>query len=201
MFAYVKGVLESINENYIVIDVNGIGYKIFMPNSGINKLPEIGEIVKVHTYYYVREDNISLYGFNTQEELKMFELLISVSGIGTKSALAILSEISPSSFALSVISGDVTALVKIPGIGNKTAQRMILELKDKLKTEQAITKNSIKNADIGYSNNQNNISEASSALQVLGYTKKEVDKVLSSNDFNGLSIEDIIKEALKKLSN
>lgn len=201
MFAYVKGVLESIYENYIVIDVNGIGYKIFMPNSGINKLPEIGEIVKVHTYYYVREDNISLYGFNTQEELKMFELLISVSGIGTKSALAILSEISPSSFALSVISGDVTALVKIPGIGNKTAQRMILELKDKLKTEQAITKNSIKNADIGYSNNQNNISEASSALQVLGYTKKEVDKVLSSNDFNGLSIEDIIKEALKKLSN
>ena len=201
MFAYVKGVLESINENYIVIDVNGIGYKIFMPNSGINKLPKIGEIVKVHTYYYVREDNISLYGFNTQEELKMFELLISVSGIGTKSALAILSEISPSSFALSVISGDVTALVKIPGIGNKTAQRMILELKDKLKTEQAITKNSIKNADIGYSNNQNNISEASSALQVLGYTKKEVDKVLSSNDFNGLSIEDIIKEALKKLSN
>ena len=201
MFAYVKGVLESINENYIVIDVNGIGYKIFMPNSGISKLPEIGEIVKVHTYYYVREDNISLYGFNTQEELKMFELLISVSGIGTKSALAILSEISPSSFALSVISGDVTALVKIPGIGNKTAQRMILELKDKLKTEQAITKNSIKNADIGYSNNQNNISEASSALQVLGYTKKEVDKVLSSNDFNGLSIEDIIKEALKKLSN
>ena len=201
MFAYVKGVLESIYENYIVIDVNGIGYKIFMHNSGINKLPEIGEIVKVHTYYYVREDNISLYGFNTQEELKMFELLISVSGIGTKSALAILSEISPSSFALSVISGDVTALVKIPGIGNKTAQRMILELKDKLKTEQAITKNSIKNADIGYSNNQNNISEASSALQVLGYTKKEVDKVLSSNDFNGLSIEDIIKEALKKLSN
>lgn len=201
MFAYVKGVLESIYENYIVIDVNGIGYKIFMPNSGINKLPEIGEIVKVHTYYYVREDNISLYGFNTQEELKMFELLISVSGIGTKSALAILSEISPSSFALSVISGDVTALVKIPGIGNKTAQRMILELKDKLKTEQAITKNSIKNADIGYSNNQDNISEASSALQVLGYTKKEVDKVLSSNDFNGLSIEEIIKEALKKLSN
>lgn len=201
MFAYVKGVLESINENYIVIDVNGIGYKIFMPNSGINKLPEIGEIVKVHTYYYVREDNISLYGFNTQEELKMFELLISVSGIGTKSALAILSEISPSSFALSVISGDVTALVKIPGIGNKTAQRMILELKDKLKTEQAITKNSIKNVDIGYSNNQDNISEASSALQVLGYTKKEVDKVLSSNDFNGLSIEEIIKEALKKLSN
>lgn len=201
MFAYIKGILESKNENYIVIDVNGIGYKIFMPSSGINRLPETGKIVKVHTYYHVREDNISLYGFNTQEELKMFELLISVSGIGTKSALAILSEISPSSFALSVISGDVTALVKIPGIGNKTAQRMILELKDKLKTEQAITKNSIKNADIGYSNNQNNISEASSALQVLGYTKKEIDKVLSSSDLNGLSIEDIIKEALKKLSN
>lgn len=200
MFAYIKGILESKNENYIIIDVNGIGYKIFMPSSGINRLPETGKIVKVHTYYHVREDNISLYGFNTQEELKMFELLISVSGIGTKSALAILSEISPSSFALSVISGDVSALVKIPGIGNKTAQRMILELKDKLKTEQAITKNNLKNVNIEY-NNKDNISEASSALQVLGYTKKEIDKVLVSSDLNGLSIEDIIKEALKKLSN
>lgn len=200
MFAYIKGILESKNENYIIIDVNGIGYKIFMPSSGINRLPETGKIVKVHTYYHVREDNISLYGFNTQEELKMFELLISVSGIGTKSALAILSEISPSSFALSVISGNVSALVKIPGIGNKTAQRMILELKDKLKTEQAITKNNLKNVNIEY-NNKDNISEASSALQVLGYTKKEIDKVLVSSDLNGLSIEDIIKEALKKLSN
>lgn len=200
MFAYIKGILESKNENYIIIDVNGIGYKIFMPSSGIKRLPETGKIVKVHTYYHVREDNISLYGFNTQEELKMFELLISVSGIGTKSALAILSEISPSSFALSVISGDVSALVKIPGIGNKTAQRMILELKDKLKTEQAITKNNLKNVNIEY-NNKDNISEASSALQVLGYTKKEIDKVLVSSDLNGLSIEDIIKEALKKLSN
>ena len=200
MFAYIKGILESKNENYIIIDVNGIGYKIFMPSSGINRLPETGKIVKVHTYYHVREDNISLYGFNTQEELKMFELLISVSGIGTKSALAILSEISPSSFALSVISGDVSALVKIPGIGNKTAQRMILELKDKLKTEQAITKNNLKNVNIEY-NNKDNISEASSALQVLGYTKKEIDKVLVSSDLNGLSIEDIIKKALKKLSN
>lgn len=201
MFAYIKGVLESKNENYVVVDVNGIGYKIFMPNRGISKLPEIGDMVKVHTYYYVREDNISLYGFNTQEELKMFELLISVSGIGTKSALAILSEISPSSFALSVISGDVSSLVKIPGIGNKTAQRMILELKDKFKTEQAITKNSIENMDIGYSNINDNISEASSALQVLGYTKREIDKVLSNSDFSKLSVEDIIKEALKKLSN
>ncbi len=201
MFAYIKGVLESKNENYVVVDVNGIGYKIFMPNRGISKLPEIGDMVKVHTYYYVREDNISLYGFNTQEELKMFELLISVSGIGTKSALAILSEISPSSFALSVISGDVSSLVKIPGIGNKTAQRMILELKDKFKTEQAITKNSMENIDIGYSNSNDNISEASSALQVLGYTKREVDKVLSNSDFSKLSVEDIIKEALKKLSN
>lgn len=201
MFAYIKGVLESKNENYVVVDVNGIGYKIFMPNRGISKLPEIGDMVKVHTYYYVREDNISLYGFNTQEELKMFELLISVSGIGTKSALAILSEISPSSFALSVISGDVSSLVKIPGIGNKTAQRMILELKDKFKTEQAITKNSMENIDMGYSNSNDNISEASSALQVLGYTKREVDKVLSNSDFSKLSVEDIIKEALKKLSN
>ncbi len=199
MFAYIKGVLEEKNENYVVIDVGGIGYKIFMPTNSIQQLPERGENVKVHTYYYVREDNISLFGFTTLEELKMFELLLSVSGIGTKSALATLSEITPSAFALSIITGDVSTLVKIPGVGNKTAQRMILELKDKLKTENAVAKPKtgelIENSQTGKA-----LEEASSALLVLGYTKKEIDQVLRDSQLASLSVEDMIKEALKRLS-
>ena len=134
MFAYIKGSLEEKGNNYVVIEVSGIGYKIFMSETAISKMCDLGETIKVHTYYYVREDNISLYGFLTKEELKMFELLLSVSGIGAKSAITMLSNISPSSFALAVISNDVNSLKKIPGVGPKSAQRIILELKDKLKT-------------------------------------------------------------------
>lgn len=199
MFAYIKGVLEEKNENYVVIDVGGIGYKVFMPTNSIQQLPERGENVKVHTYYYVREDNISLFGFTTLEELKMFELLLSVSGIGTKSALATLSEITPSAFALSIITGDVSTLVKIPGVGNKTAQRMILELKDKLKTENAVAKPKT-GEFVGNNQTGQALEEASSALLVLGYTKKEIDQVLRDSQLAYLSVEDMIKEALKRLS-
>lgn len=198
MIAYIKGKLEIKSSTYVVIDVNGVGYKIFMSASGISELGETGEIVKVHTYYYVREDNISLYGFNTQEELKMFELLLSVSGIGAKSAIAMLSEIKPSSFALAVISDDVKALTKIPGIGAKSAQRIILELKDKLKTEQAITKETQPEMKAVIENNSK-VEEAISALQVLGYNKKEIEKALSALNLQDLSIEDMIKKALKIL--
>ena len=199
MFAYIKGVLEEKNENYVVIDVGGIGYKVFMQTNSIQQLPERGENVKVHTYYYVREDNISLFGFTTLEELKMFELLLSVSGIGTKSALATLSEITPSAFALSIITGDVSTLVKIPGVGNKTAQRMILELKDKLKTENAVAKPKT-GEFVGNNQTGQALEEASSALLVLGYTKKEIDQVLRDSQLASLSVEDMIKEALKRLS-
>ena len=198
MIAYIKGKLEIKSSTYVVIDVNGVGYKIFMSASGISELGETGEIVKVHTYYYVREDNISLYGFNTQEELKMFELLLSVSGIGAKSAIAMLSEIKPSSFALAVISDDVKALTKKPGIGEKSAQRIILELKDKLKTEQAITKETQPEMKAVIENNSK-VDEAISALQVLGYNKREIEKALSALDLKDLSIEDMIKKALKIL--
>ena len=114
MLAYIKGSLEMKNKNYIVIDVGGLGYKIFMSENAINSLGEIGEIIKVHTYYRVREDDISIYGFKTQEELRMFELLISVSGVGAKSALVMLSCIEPSDFAIAVISNDVKVLIKRP---------------------------------------------------------------------------------------
>lgn len=197
MFAYIKGILEQKSNNYVVIDVGGIGYKIFMATKAIEALGEIGEIVKVHTHYYVREDNISLYGFNTNEELRMFELLLQVSGIGAKSAIAMLSEISPSSFALAVISDDISQLVKIPGIGKKTAARIVLELKDKLKTEEAITKTEEVKLSIS---NEEETSEAIAALQVLGYTKREIEKALENVDTKNLQLEEIIKQGLKSLA-
>lgn len=197
MFAYIKGSLEQKTNTYVVIDVGGIGYKIFMATKAIEALGEIGDIVKVHTHYYVREDNISLYGFNTNEELRMFELLLQVSGIGAKSAIAMLSEISPSSFALAVISDDISQLVKIPGIGKKTAARIILELKDKLKTEEAITKTEEVKLSIA---SEEETSEAIAALQVLGYTRKEIEKVFEKIDTKNLELEEIIKQALKYLA-
>ena len=114
MFAYIKGSLEEKSNGYVVIEAGGIGYKIFMSNTAIGVLGEIKNIVKVHTYYYVREDNISLYGFVNKEELTMFELLLSVSGIGAKSAITMLSNIDPSGFALAVITNDIKKLTKIP---------------------------------------------------------------------------------------
>lgn len=197
MFAYIKGSLEQKSNNYVVIDVGGIGYKIFMATKAIEALGEIGEIVKVHTHYYVREDNISLYGFNTNEELRMFELLLQVSGIGAKSAIAMLSEISPSSFALAVISDDISQLVKIPGIGKKTAARIVLELKDKLKTEEVIAKTEKVKLSI---TNEEETSEAIAALQVLGYTKREIEKALENVDTKKLQLEEIIKQGLKNLA-
>lgn len=202
MFAYIKGSLEVKTNGYIVIDVNGIGYKIFMSETAINKLGAIGEIIKIHTYVRVREDDISIYGFNTNEELRMFELLLSVSGIGAKSALVILSNVSVSSFALAIINNDINLLKKLPGIGPKTAQRVILELKDKLKKENEIVAN--ENTDISDTINtaimdDEKIVEATAALKVLGYTGKEIEKALEKVDAN-LSVEDIIRKGLLNLA-
>lgn len=202
MFAYIKGSLEVKTNGYIVIDVNGIGYKIFMSETAINKLGAIGEIIKIHTYVRVREDDISIYGFNTNEELRMFELLLSVSGIGAKSALVILSNVSVSSFALAIINNDINLLKKLPGIGPKIAQRVILELKDKLKKENEIVAN--ENTDISDTINtaimdDEKIAEATAALKVLGYTGKEIEKALEKVDAN-LSVEDIIRKGLLNLA-
>lgn len=196
MYAYIKGILDTKTNSYVIIEAGGIGYKIFMSLKSIESLGEVGNTVKVYTHYYVREDNISLYGFTSNEELRMFELLLSVSGIGAKSAIAMLSEISPSSFALAVISNDVSKLVKIPGIGNKTAARIILELKDKLKTEEAISAS--EEIEVAIKEDSKN-GEVIAALQVLGYTRKEIDKVLEKIDMDSIGIEDAIKQALKLL--
>lgn len=200
MFAYIKGNLEGKANNYIVIDVSGIGYKIFMSETAIENIGEIGDLVKVYTHYHVREDDISLYGFLTNEELRMFELLISVSGVGAKSAITMLSNISPSSFALAVISNDTVKLTKIPGIGAKTAARIILELKDKLKTEETIN-NSKTNKEVREAiKDDNKVSEAISALQVLGYNRKEIEKAFEKLEKDTLSVEDLIRKGLTILS-
>lgn len=198
MYAYIKGSLEIKTQGYVVVETNGIGYKIFMSETAIERLGDIGSQVKIFTYLRVREDDMSLYGFNTNEELRMFELLLSVSGIGAKSAINILSNIEPSSFALAVITNDVAKIKALPGIGPKGAQRIILELKDKIKTEEAISQDSsisIENVVI----DDSKIQEAISALQVLGYAKKEIEKALKNVD-NSLSVEEIIKIGLKNLA-
>ena len=211
MLAYIKGTLEMKMTGYIVIDVGGLGYKVFMSEAGIEKVGNIGESVKVHTYYKVREDDISIYGFNTLEELKMFELLIGVSGVGAKTALTMLAVCTPSEFALAVISEDVKALTGIPGIGAKSAQRIILELKDKITKEQQIQSMNEKvnsqsktkeekedKLQVAIENNAK-VAEAMAALQVLGYNKKEIEKVFAKLDKKELSTEELIKKGLNLL--
>ena len=207
MLAYIKGTLEMKMTGYIVIDVGGLGYKVFMSESGIEKLGNIGETVKVHTFYKVREDDISIFGFNTLEELKMFELLIGVSGVGAKTALAMLAVCEPTEFALAVVSEDVKTLTTIPGIGPKSAKRIILELKDKIKTSQEAEaiKAQIENKENTQTKIQkvimenSRIEEATTALQVLGYNKKEIEKAFEKIDVKDLKIEELIKKALKIL--
>jgi len=196
MYAYIKGTLEIKTAEYVVVETGGIGYKVFMSETAIDKLGDVGTIVKIYTYLKVREDEMSLYGFNTNEELRMFELLLSVSGVGAKSAIVILSNITPSSFALAVITDDVSKLKKLPGIGPKTAQRIILELKDKLKAVEDTNKDELEEMLLKKEADSEKVSEAMSALQVLGYTRKEIDKAFEKFDKAELSVEDIIKKGL-----
>lgn len=198
MFAYIKGVLVENGNGYVVVEAGGIGYKIFMSNISAAALGEEGSTVKVHTHYHVREDDISLYGFATKEELKMFELLIGVSGVGAKSAISMLSAISPSDFAMAIISNNVNALKKVPGIGAKTAQRIILELQDKLKNENMVVES--ENEVISVVKITPEMEEAFSALQILGYTRRDIEKAFEGSDVTGMKLEDIIKLGLKLLS-
>ncbi len=213
MLAYIKGTLEMKMTEYVVIDVGGLGYKVFMSGTAIDKLGEIGKQVKVYTYYRVREDDISIFGFNTNEELRMFELLLSVSGVGAKTALAMLAVCTPSEFVLAIVSEDVNVLTSIPGIGPKSAKRIILELKDKIKKEQQIQEltnatstNTSTNVETNIKvkqmiENDNKIQEAIAALQVLGYNKKEIEKAFVKINKIDLTTEDLIKKGLSILSN
>ena len=204
MLAYIKGELTAKARGYIVIDVGGLGYKVFMSDLAMQNIGKIGDTVKVHTYYRVMEDDISIFGFNTQEELRLFELLISVSGVGAKTAITMLGTIEPSDFAIAIISNDINTLKKLPGIGAKTAQRIVLELKDKLKKERQIEELSIvssKSIDIKKAiEKDSKVEEAFTALQVLGYNSKEIEKAMEKINTEDLSLEEIIKAGLKELA-
>lgn len=200
MFAYIKGIFESRTLDYIIVDNNGVGFKIFMSENSMRNIGSLGDEVKVYTYLKVREDDMSIYGFSSNEELRMFELLISVSGVGTKSAITILSNIEPSVLAAAVVSEDVSTLKKLPGIGVKSAQRIILELKDKLK---AVNIAQEENGEIDQVTNKaivDDNNELISALVFLGYTRKEVEKILPKVNLEDESLEDKIKKALILLS-
>ena len=196
MISYIKGKLETKNIDNVVIEVGGIGYKIFMSVNSMDRLGETGTEVKVYTYMRVREDDVSLYGFCTNEELKMFEQLLGVSGVGAKLALSILANISPSSFALAIITGDLNTLKCLPGIGAKSAQRMILELKDKMKTQETIETEAI---PVQSTEKSDKAKDAIVSLQVLGYSSSDIELAISKINTVDLSVEDIIKQGLKYL--
>ena len=132
MITYVRGLLDHKEPNRVIVDVNGIGHEVFVPLSTYQQLPAIGAQVKLHTHHYVREDTMQLYGFLSPEEKEIFEMVLSISGVGVKVALSILSSMSADAFRRAVAQGDMKALTKIPGIGKKSAERMVLELKDKI---------------------------------------------------------------------
>lgn len=208
MFAYIKGTLEMKMTDYVVIDVGGLGYKIYMSSLAMEKLGNIGEEVKVYTYYRVREDDVSIYGFNSNEELRMFELLLSVSGVGAKTALAMLAVCTPSEFVLAIVSEDINVLTSIPGIGPKSAKRIILELKDKIKKEEQIQELTNASNTINVKTKmqqaiekESKITEAIAALQVLGYNKREIEKAFETlANKEEMTTEDLIKKGLTILS-
>lgn len=201
MFSYIKGELTEINIDHIVIDVNGIGYQIFIPTNTLNYLPSIGESVKIHTYLYIREDAMILYGFLTKDDLEMFKLLITVSGIGPKGGLGILSTLSSDDLRFAVLSGDSKAISKAPGIGAKTAQRVILDLKDKISLEEAFEQKLENNKNISQSENNSVKNDAVLALTSLGYSSTESLKAVSKVEITeDMDVEAVLKASLKHMS-
>lgn len=199
MFEYIKGRYKGINKDYIIVENNGIGYKVFTSGATMSAMPKIDEEVMLYLEQIVREDFIGLYGFDTKEELEMFKLLISINGVGSKAALSLLSISRINNLRYAIMMGDDKHLCKAPGIGKKTAGRIILELKDKIKKEE-ISGNNESSADFMdiVSNSAINIAEALSALLALGYSEKEAEAALSKVD-KAESIENIIKNCLKVL--
>lgn len=202
MYAYIKGILAEITEDAIIIENQGIGYEIAVPGQVLDYLPSVGEEVKIYTYHYVREDAILLYGFLTKEDVKIFKMLIGVSGIGPKGALAILSVLSTDDLRFAILGDDAKAIAKAPGVGAKTAQRVIIELKDKLSLEDAFeqklanqAQKSELNPAVGVKN------EAILALTSLGYSQSEALKVLQGIEISpDDQVEDVLKMALKQMA-
>lgn len=201
MLSYVRGELVSIDEDKVIVDVNGVGFGIFMPVQSMNYLPTIGEEVRLHTYMNVREDAIQLYGFLTKDDLKVFKLVIGVSGIGPKGGLSILSQMSPDDLRFAVMANDAKTIAKAPGIGKKTAEKLIIELKDKLDIEDILNKNMDDNNVIVSSIGANEIqAEAVQALVALGYGSAESTKAVKKVSIDAdTTVEDLLKAALKNM--
>lgn len=199
MYEYIKGKYIGINKDYIIIENSGIGYKIFTSGATMAEMPKVSEEVQLYLEQIVREDFIGLYGFKDREELEMFKLLISISGVGAKAALSLLSISRINNLKYAIIMEDDKHLCRAPGIGKKTAGRIILELKDKIKTDEVSEGVDIQQGfeDIAPSNS-NAIGEALGALLALGYSEKEAESALKKVNRQE-SVENIIKECLRVL--
>ncbi len=201
MIQFIRGKLVSVEEDRAIVDVNGVGYGIFMSVQAMSRLPRMGAEVKIHTYLNVKEDAMQLFGFLTRDDLMIFKLLIGVNGIGPKGGQAILSVLSPDDLRFAVLAGDVKAISAAPGIGKKTAEKLILELKDKLKIEDALEH---KASDMDISRDAvdtNQVqSEAVQALVALGYGSTEALKAVKQiPPEDSADVESVLKRALKLL--
>lgn len=201
MIAYIQGMVAEKNPTRVVIDVNGIGYEILVPISSYERIGAVGETTKLLTYQHVREDILQLFGFSTQDEREMFLLLISISGIGPKSALGIISSIATKDLKHAIALEDLNLLTAVPGIGKKTAQRIVVELKDKVTKLGVISDAGTKMMPSGTSAIAD---EAMMALISLGYHKsiaeKAIVKALQDNKDKTLTLQDLIKTALRYAS-
>ena len=195
MYAFFKGKIDNILKDRIIIDVNNIGYEIYMPESELLTL-EVGENLKIYTYLHVREDDMRLFGFSSNESLEFFKKLITVSGVGPKVALGIISNVDTESLCVAIATENIAALKSVPGIGPKMAQKIIFELKDKVLKEQIDTVKA-KTKEV----NSKNIEEATTALEVLGYTHKQIKEVITRLDLSEDSVETIIRKVLKEMQN
>lgn len=204
MISYIRGELCDIEEQKAIVDVNGVGYGIYMPQQALSLLPPMGQQVKIHTYLNIREDAMQLFGFLTKEDLNVFRLLIGVNGIGPKAGLNILSCLSPDELRFAILSGDAKAISATPGIGKKTAEKLILELKDKLNIEDMLehaahggdSEDLASGTDTASNTMQ---AEAVQALTALGYGSAESLRAVKKSSPECSSVEDILKEALKFL--
>lgn len=200
MISYIRGELAVIEKDKVIIDVNGVGFGIFMPERSMGMLPQTGNEVKIYTYMNVREDAMQLFGFLTRDDMEVFRLLIGVSGIGPKGGLSILSRLSADDLRFAVMSGDAKAISAAPGIGKKTAEKLIIELKDKLDIEEILNRSVEDSAQIPGDHNTSEIqSEAVQALVALGYGSTESLKAVKKVTLEDASVEDVLKAALKNL--
>lgn len=201
MYAYIKGTLEEIQQGKIVIDNNGIGYNILVPANVTSSLPKTGEQVKIYTYLHVKEDVYALFGFLTKDDLEIFRLLLGVNGVGPKGALAVLSAMTTDELRFAVLAGDSKAIAKSPGIGAKMAQRMILELKDKLKLTDVLGREEDTGAPLPAAVDGKARDEAVQALMALGYSSSEALSVVSKVEVTAdTDVEAILKAALKQMA-